>query len=79
MGWPSRADAACEIYHALNCGNAENSIFFKDADYEAFERIVAEALELYPVELFAYQWMGNHWHMVLSPCEDRAMGRFLAG
>ena len=77
MGRSPRADEAGGIYHALNRGNAKNPIFFKDADYEAFERIVAEALEKYPVELLAYQWMNNHWHMVLSPCEDGGMGRFL--
>ena len=77
MGRSPRADASGGIYHALNRGNAKNPIFFKDADYEAFERIVAEALEKFPVELLAYQWMNNHWHMVLSPCENGAMGRFL--
>ena len=76
MGRSPRADAAGGIYHALNRGNAKNPIFFKDADYEAFERIVDEALEKYPVELLAYQWMNNHWHMVLSPCEDGGMGRW---
>ena len=77
MGRSPRADISGGIYHALNRGNAKNRIFFKDADYEAFERIVAEALEKFPVELFAYQWMNNHWHMVLSPRKDGAMGRFL--
>ena len=31
----------------------------------------------FPVHLIAYQWMNNHWHMVLSPDEDGGMGRFL--
>ena len=58
-----RSDFAGQIYHALNRGNARNKIFFKDADFEAFERVV-QRLEKYPVDLIAYQWMGNHWHMV---------------
>jgi hypothetical protein len=33
-----RSDYAGEIYHALNRGNARNDIFFKEADFEAFER-----------------------------------------
>ena len=53
---------AGQIYHALNRGNARNKIFFKDADFEAFERVVQLGLEKYPVDLIAYQWMGNHWH-----------------
>ena len=48
-----------------------------DADCEAFERVLDEGLSEYPVDLFSYQWMPNHWHMVLSPREDGAMGWFL--
>ena len=77
MGRALRADEAGGIYHALNRGNAKNSLFFKDADYEAFEQLIAEALEKFSVDLLAYQWMNNHWHMVLSPHEDGGMGEFL--
>lgn len=77
MPRPLRADYAGEIYHALNRGNARNKLFFKDADYEAFERVISEGLEKYPVDLICYQWMNNHWHMVLSPQKDKAMSAFL--
>ena len=70
-----RSDFAGQIYHALNRGNARNKIFFKDADFEAFERVVQLlGLEKYPVDLIASKWMGNHWHMVISPQKDKAMG-----
>ena len=77
MGRAPRADVAGGIYHALNRGNARQQIFFKDADYEAFERIIAEGLERHAVDLYSYQWTPNHWHMVLSPQEDGAMSRFI--
>ena len=77
MGRAPRADEAGGIYHALNRGNARQPIFFKDADYEAFERIIAEGLLKFPIDLIAYQWMKNHWHMVLSPHENGGMGQFL--
>ena len=77
MPRPLRADFAGHIYHALNRGNARNKIFFKDGDFEAFERVIWEGLEKYPVDLIAYQWMSNHWHMVLSPQQDKAMPAFL--
>ena len=70
MGRAPRADIAGGIYHALNRGNARHDIFFKPEDFEAFERIVAEALSKFSVNLIAYQWMKNHWHMVLSPQTD---------
>ena len=77
MPRPPRADEAGGIYHALNRGNARREIFRKAADYEAFEQVLAKGLKRYPVDLFAYQWMPNHWHMVLRPREDGAMSRLL--
>ena len=32
------------IYHTLNRGNAKSDIFFKEPDFEAFERLIAEGL-----------------------------------
>ena len=72
-----RADEAGGLYHALNRGNARQTIFRKDADYAAFEKILSEGLELYDVSLFAFQLMPNHWHLVLGPNRDGAMSDFL--
>jgi putative transposase len=72
-----RADEAGAIYHALNRGNARQTIFHKHEDYEAFLRVLGEGLEQYPVELFSFTLMPNHWHMVLRVGEDGAMGRLL--
>ena len=77
MGRALRADEAGGIYHALNRGNAKQDFFFKVGDWEAFERIIAEGLDLFPVDLIAYQWMKNHGHMVLSPQEDGGMSAFV--
>jgi len=77
MPRPPRADEAGGLYHALNRGNARAAIFRKEADYEAFERIVAEGLDRYAVQLFCYQLMPNHWHLVLRPERDGEMSRFL--
>ncbi len=72
-----RVDEAGGIYHALNRGNARAKIFRKDADFEAFERILAEGLLRYDVQLFAYQLMPSHWHLVLRPNQDGQMSQFL--
>jgi len=77
MPRPKRADEANGIYHALNRGNARNDIFKKDADYHAFERILAEGLGRYPCRILSYQLMSNHWHFVLQPTEDGGMSDFL--
>ncbi|EAQ77968.1 transposase [Blastopirellula marina] len=72
-----RADEAGAIYHTLNRGNARQAIFRKAEDYEAFLRTLAQGLERYPVELFSFTLMPNHWHLVLRPAEDGMMGRLL--
>ena len=72
-----RADAAGGVYHALNRGNLRATIFHKEADYLAFEKILGQALEKYDVELFAYQLMPNHFHLVLRANADGEMGRFM--
>jgi putative transposase len=76
MGRPPRADEAGAIYHMLNRSNRRATIFHKDADYEAFERIIAEALDQVDLELFSYCLMPNHWHLVVSPQVDGEMSRF---
>ncbi|MDV6034428.1 MAG: hypothetical protein F9B45_30915 [Phycisphaera sp. RhM] len=72
-----RADEAGGLYHALNRGNLRAEIFHKDADYAAFEKILGEALAIHQVELFAYQLMPNHYHLVVRPLVDGEMSRFM--
>ncbi|MFQ5492294.1 MAG: transposase [Phycisphaerae bacterium] len=77
MPRPPRADEAGAIYHVLNRGNARGTIFHKHGDFEAFERILAEGLERYAVDLLAYQVLPNHWHMVLRPTRDGLVSQLL--
>jgi putative transposase len=72
-----RADEPGLVYHVLNRGNGRARLFFKDEDFPAFERILGEGLDSYPVDLLTYCLMGNHWHLVLSPREPGAMGRLM--
>ena len=60
----------------LNRANARMPIFEKDADYTAFETILAEAIERAAMRLLAYCVMPNHWHLVLWPRKDGDLSRF---
>jgi putative transposase len=40
-------------------------LFEKEEDYQAFERVLAEAFEREPLPVFAYCVMPNHWHFVV--------------
>ncbi|MEO0514088.1 MAG: transposase [Planctomycetota bacterium] len=78
----ARVDVAGHCYHVLNRANARYRIFRKDEDFEAFERVLAEAVVRAgdsggSVSLLAYCVMGNHWHLVLRTHEDGAMGRMM--
>ena len=76
MGRANRADEAGGVYHMLNRGNRRDTIFHKEADYEAFDSILEDALKRYSLLLYSYCVMPNHWHMVVSPQVNGEMGRF---
>ena len=51
---------------------------FEDAgDYEAFERVLAEAREREAMRVCAYALMPNHFHLVLWPRKDWDLSRFM--
>src|SRR4030042_620738 len=54
------------IYHILNRANGKEMIFQKEKDYESFEKILFEGKEKYPINIFSFSIMPNHWHFVLS-------------
>ena len=77
MGRPLRASLGGYVYHVLNRGNGRRRIFYKNRDYEAFERILDEALRHVPgMRLLAYVLMPNHWHLVLWPRHDGELSDF---
>ena len=65
------------MYHALNRAVARLPLFEKDADFEAFERVIEYALQRDPTRILAYCVMPNHWHFVLWPREDGELSAFL--
>ena len=73
MPRPPRADEA----GGLNRGNLRAEIFHKDADFAAFERILHKGLQLHQIQLFSYQLMPNHYHLILRPSVDGEMSRFM--
>jgi len=54
MPRPPRADEAGGLYHALNRGNLRATIFHKDADFEAFEQVLYEALQIHQIEPYSF-------------------------
>ena len=50
-------------------------LFLKDADFEAFEAMMAQTFETQPMRILAYCLMSNHWHLVLGREGD--LGAFM--
>ena len=65
----------------LSCaesGERPHAEFFDKAeDYEAFERILAEAVRRAEMRLLAYCVMPNHWHLVVWPRADGDLSSFV--
>jgi putative transposase len=76
MGRPRRAADGGLVYHVLNRANARLPIFETEGDYEAFERVLTEAVERTDTRLLAYCVLPNHWHLVVWPREDGELSRF---
>jgi len=64
------------IYHVLNRANARRPFFDSATDFAAFEQVLSEAQQEYPVPLLAFCVMPNHWHLVLAPRKDGELSRF---
>jgi len=76
MGRPKRAADGGLIYHVLNRANARMTIFEKDEDYEAFERVLEESVDRTQTRVLAYCVLPNHWRMVVWPRGDGELSRF---
>jgi len=65
------------VYHVLNRANARMRLFDDEADYLAFEKVLAEAVERTRTRLLAYCLMPNHWHLLVWPRKDGELSRFI--
>ena len=59
------------LYHVILRGNHQQRIFDRDADYYAFEDLLARALTRYDARVHAYCWMANHVHLAVQVGDAR--------
>lgn len=64
------------VYHVLNRSAGRFVMFRKEKDYEAFERIIAEAHARAPIRILSYCVMPTHWHFEVWPREDGEVSAF---
>src|SRR5947207_7985249 len=64
-------------FHVLNRAVGRATLFRKDADHLAFEKVLSEVHGRIPVRLLGYCLMPNHWHLVLWPRADGELSKFM--
>jgi putative transposase len=65
------------VFHVLNRATRGVTLFQSASDYEAFERVLCEALVRVPMRILCYALMPNHWHLVLWPFEVQNLRAFM--
>jgi len=73
----ARASRGGYCYHVINRGNGRAEVFHKDADYQAFVRLIGEACARVPMRVLGYCLMPNHFHLVLWPHKDGDLSRWM--
>jgi putative transposase len=63
-------------FHVINRAVARLTLFEKDDDYAAFERVLSLAHLRVPLPIFSYILMPNHWHFVVQPETDSQVTDF---
>jgi len=76
MPRPPRICPAGMCFHVLNRAVARLTLFEKPEDYEAFERVLEEAVTRESLAVLSYTIMPNHWHFVARPETDSQLSEF---
>lgn len=72
-----RITPAGQPFHVVNRGTEGRQLFFESLEYRQFIDLLTEAKARYPVHLYGYCVMPNHFHLVLSPVQDAAVSAFM--
>jgi len=65
------------VFHVLNRGVGRRTLFEKDDDYLAFERVLEATLRTRPMRICAYCLLSSHWHFVAWPEGDGDLPAFM--
>ena len=63
-------------FHVINRAVARLTLFDKEDDYFAFERVLELAHKRVELPIFSYILMPNHWHFVVRPKTDSQVTEF---
>ena len=76
MARRTRCSDAGYVYHLLNRAVGRATLYNKQADYAAFEKVLRQAWERSAMRLLAYVVLPNHWHLVVWPQHDGELSTY---
>ena len=65
MARPLRIQYANAWYHVMNRGGERRSVFRDSKDWEIFLNLLNETAQMWKIEIHAYCFMPNHYHLLL--------------
>lgn len=65
------------LYHLTIRGDNREPIFFADADYRRYLKLLSEAKQRYGCQLFAYALMTNHVHLMVQTGSTHPISKFM--
>lgn len=65
------------IFHVVNRGVERRKVFLDEHDYKRFITLLRLGKEKAPVKVYGFCLMPNHFHIVISPESDEALGEFM--
>lgn len=65
------------VLHLCNRAAGQITIFQNPYDYMQVLQVLGEALEKFPISLYAFCIMPNHWHLLLQASKPKAVSRFM--
>jgi putative transposase len=65
------------VYHVVNRATKGQLLFEDFGEYLTYLRLLAEALNAHPIDLFEFCLMPNHIHLLLRPAQDPNMSAFM--
>jgi putative transposase len=73
----SRFATAGYVFHVINRGAGRQRLFDDESDYDAFISLMEQARQRIGMRVLAYCLMPNHFHLVLWPETDDALGDYM--
>jgi len=64
-------------YHVINRGNGRQKVFHKDADYQTFTELLADAGKRFDVSMLSYCLMPNHFHLLAQAAQTELLSQWM--